>query len=544
MEEEQHVVLVDLQVVPRNKRDDLILRLPEVVVHLLLLRVQHVLEQSVVQVDLSQIGLLEFLTEALSQVFHYISEQLLRQVEVVNKDLQQVLYSHLLVGLDLVLLGEKLRFKPLLARLDILAQSLGNLLNHVQDSLLVVTTLSDGLLTIVLKLEEFGNIELEALHLLFDVLDLLVNDVQGSQVVSSVLYLDLDEQFEVLAKLRQLLSMLNSLRLLSAHLNSRIYIEDTLASGGILSLFDQLRDLVVLLELDVAVEQQGRVILVVVSHGVEVHAALNLGRFNESLQVLDEVGQVLHLDEPLNHVRRIQVADGLDVLFQGLLWLPLIQIVGVLLAYLGVDLPREVVPKGKIGSLREHVPSLEQHLYLVVVVDLVKLVDDQGFVLFSDQEKQDVHLSLDLDDLLVSGLVNAEFGVEVINLDLLHVSGFLMLHLDDVPLEELDHLGLLLQHVVELLDGLSLVEASLDALLLFGQRQDDVTVQVAVHSLLSETVALVLISDHFWMTGMSFVLIHAFVEDQLVGVSHIEVVSASSVALGFILDEEHAENLL
>lgn len=106
MEQEQHVVLVDLQVVPGNERDDLILRLSEVVVHLLLFSVEHVLKQPVVQVDLSQVGFLEFLTEALSKVFDNISEQLLRQVEVVYEDLQQVLYSHLLVGLDLVLLGK------------------------------------------------------------------------------------------------------------------------------------------------------------------------------------------------------------------------------------------------------------------------------------------------------------------------------------------------------------------------------------------------------------------------------------------------------
>ena len=87
LEEEQHVILVNFQMVSRDERNYFVLGLPEVIVDLLLLRIKHVLQQSVVQVDLGQIGLLQLFGESLSKILDDVSQKLLGQVEVVNENL-------------------------------------------------------------------------------------------------------------------------------------------------------------------------------------------------------------------------------------------------------------------------------------------------------------------------------------------------------------------------------------------------------------------------------------------------------------------------
>ena len=136
--------------------------------------------------------------------------------------------------------------------------------------------------------------------------------------------------------------MSNRLSLLPANLDSRINVKDALTFIGVLSLINQLLDLVILLEFDIAVQQKGRIVLIVISHCVQIHIRLDLRRLDESFQVLDQIGQVLHFYEPLNDIGRIQIANCLDVLLQSFFRLSLVQVISVFFTDFCMNISREV----------------------------------------------------------------------------------------------------------------------------------------------------------------------------------------------------------
>ena len=83
----------------------------------------------------------------------------------------------------------------------------------------------------------------------------------------------------------------------------------------------------------------------------------NSRRFNELLQVLDEVWQLRHLDVSLNDITRIEVSDGLQVLLESPIVLLLygVKLVGILLANLSVDFFRELRVDSNSLRLLKHI---------------------------------------------------------------------------------------------------------------------------------------------------------------------------------------------
>ena len=83
----------------------------------------------------------------------------------------------------------------------------------------------------------------------------------------------------------------------------------------------------------------------------------NSWRFNELLQVLDEVWQLRHLDVSLNDITRIEVSDGLQVLLESSIVLLLygVKLVGILLANLSVDFFRELRVDSNSLRLLKHI---------------------------------------------------------------------------------------------------------------------------------------------------------------------------------------------
>ena len=94
---------------------------------------------------------------------------------------------------------------------------------------------------------------LETLHLFFEIIDLFVDDVQGRQVVMPVLDFDLNQKLVVFALFCEILSLIKCLKLLSAHFNSSVNIENGIPLSLILRLLNEVGDLVLLLHLDIAV---------------------------------------------------------------------------------------------------------------------------------------------------------------------------------------------------------------------------------------------------------------------------------------------------
>lgn len=64
-----------------------------------------------------------------------------------------------------------------------------------------------------------------------------------------------------------------------------------------------------MLHLDVAVEQQGSVVFVVIAHRVQVLDGGASRGLNQLFEVLDEVGQLVDFDVALDHVAWIQVTN-------------------------------------------------------------------------------------------------------------------------------------------------------------------------------------------------------------------------------------------
>lgn len=136
-------------------------------------------------------------------------------------------------------------------------------------------------------------------------------------------------------------------------------------------------DLVLLLHLDIAVEQESSVVFVVVPKGAQILETACGARwsFDEFLEVLDEVGQLLDFDVPLNDVRWIQITNGLKVLLEGLveLFLGVVELISVFFADLREDLLGEVGLDGDVLGLFVEL-LLEEDFYLEVVFHLCELV--------------------------------------------------------------------------------------------------------------------------------------------------------------------------
>ena len=183
------------------------------------------------------------------------------------------------MALDRKLFVELLRVELLPVVLLVLAQRPRDVLHVVQNAFGIVIALRERILEIslarriLLDFQQLGHVLLQALHLLLQVVYLLINDVECSQIVLSVLNLDLNQQLVVLAILCELLRLVKGLILLAAYLDRGVDIKDGLGLVLTLRSVDELCDLVFLLQLDVAVEEQRRVVLVVITHCIEtLHA--------------------------------------------------------------------------------------------------------------------------------------------------------------------------------------------------------------------------------------------------------------------------------
>ena len=100
-------------------------------------------------------------------------------------------------------------------------------------------------------------------------------------------------------------------------------------------------DLIELFLLNIAVKQQRCVVFIVVSDSIEL-VLLLVRRLNQLLQVHDQIIELGHLDESLDHITRIQVANCLFVLGDGVLEVLLVvKLVGVLFTDLSDDVGRE-----------------------------------------------------------------------------------------------------------------------------------------------------------------------------------------------------------
>ena len=130
--------------------------------------------------------------------------------------------------LQLVLLLEFGRFEATLVQLDPLAQRTSDVLHYFEYALLVIAQLADSLFVVTAQLEQFRHIKLQTCYLFLDITNLLVDDVKSAVVVAPILDLNLHQQLIVLAVFGKLLSVLHGVRLLAAHLDGRVDVEDVL----------------------------------------------------------------------------------------------------------------------------------------------------------------------------------------------------------------------------------------------------------------------------------------------------------------------------
>lgn len=163
-----------------------------------------------------------FVTEVLDDFL----QESLDEVKVINEDLEQVLNLDFLVcfkSVCWVLLFEI----PLVFGVD--DKSFSDVNYNLVDPLRLVSP-SESVIRattgVIFLLKKFWDVLLEALHFLFEVINLLVNKIKSSCVVMSVLNFNLDKQLKVVALLSKSLSLVKSLFLLPAHLNSRVNIKN------------------------------------------------------------------------------------------------------------------------------------------------------------------------------------------------------------------------------------------------------------------------------------------------------------------------------
>ena len=122
--------------------------------------------------------------------------------------------------------------------------------------------------------------------------------------------------------------------MLPAHFDSGRHIEyGVFATSLRRGLLNEVGDLLWLLCFHVAVQEERCVVLVIVCKGIEVSLVpLRGGRVDEVLKVGNQIRELRNLDVTLDHITRVQVADGLDELLESIIiLLLLIQVVGMLL---------------------------------------------------------------------------------------------------------------------------------------------------------------------------------------------------------------------
>ena len=150
-------------------------------------------------------------------------------------------------------------------------------------------------MVIHVTLHQFGDVLLEALDLFFEIVDLLVDDVEGSNVVMPILNFDLNQKFVIFALFREVLSLIKRLKLLSTNFNGSVNIENRVTLALIFGFSNELGNLVLLLHLYIAVEKEGRIIFVVIIQDIIItlhRLRSNSRRLNELLQVLDQVREL------------------------------------------------------------------------------------------------------------------------------------------------------------------------------------------------------------------------------------------------------------
>jgi len=205
----------------------------------------------VVQIDCGQEIKLSrvFVTEVLDDFL----QESLDEVKVVNEDLEQVLNLDFLIcfkSVCWVLLFEI----PLVFGVD--DKSFSDVNYNLVDPLRLVSP-SESVIRattgVIFLLKKLWDVLLEALHFLFEVINLLVNKIKSSCVVMSVLNFNLDKQLKVVALLSKDLSLVKSLFLLPAHFNSCVNIKNRFPIVLGLRFFDQFGNLVLLLHLYIAI---------------------------------------------------------------------------------------------------------------------------------------------------------------------------------------------------------------------------------------------------------------------------------------------------
>ena len=175
-------------------------------------------------------------------------------------------------------------------------------------------------------------------------------------------------------------------------------------------------DLIELFLLNVAVKQQRCVVFIVVSDSIEL-VLLLVWRLNQLLQVHDQIIELGHLDESLDHITRIQVANCLFVLGDGVLEVLLIvKLVGVLLTDLSDDIGREFrIFSDLFGFSKKHL--LHEGVNFDVVVHLVQLAQHELIVGVLGQIVDCIVLYLDLEDARMRRCpIRCDSIVEVVNL--------------------------------------------------------------------------------------------------------------------------------
>jgi len=213
--------------------------------------VKHVFKESMVQIDCGQEIKLSrvFVTEVLDDFL----QESLDEVKVVNEDLEQVLNLDFLVcfqSVCWVLLFEI----PLVFGVD--DKSFSDVNYNIVDPLRLVYPYESVIRAttgVIFLLKKLWDVLLEALHFLFEVINLLVNKIKSSCVVMSVLNFNLDKQLKVVALLSKDLSLVKSLFLLPAHFNSCVNIKNRFPIVLGLRFLDQFGNLVLLLHLYIAI---------------------------------------------------------------------------------------------------------------------------------------------------------------------------------------------------------------------------------------------------------------------------------------------------
>ena len=129
-------------------------------------------------------------------------------------------------------LVEFIRVEFLFVILGVFAKGPGNILDIVQNAPLVIHSflwtgyviwLSGGFFFFLLQ--QLWHVLLQTLDFFFQIFNFLINYIECSDIILSVLNFDLYKQLVILAVLRQFFSLIECLVLLTAHFNCCIYVE-------------------------------------------------------------------------------------------------------------------------------------------------------------------------------------------------------------------------------------------------------------------------------------------------------------------------------